>query len=44
MSSNREQYTATRDALLTEITTFLKDDSRFLAAWLAALGEENKPG
>jgi hypothetical protein len=35
MSSNREQYTAARDALLTEITAFLKDDPRFLAAWLA---------
>ncbi len=34
MSSNREQYTAARDALLTEITAFLKDDPRFLAAWL----------
>ncbi len=35
MSSNREQFTAARDALLTEITAFLKDDPRFLAAWLA---------
>jgi Putative nucleotidyltransferase DUF294 len=35
MSSNREQYVAARDALLTEITAFLKDDPRFLAAWLA---------
>src|SRR5215469_14578191 len=35
MTSNREQYTAARDALLTKITAFLKDDPRFLAAWLA---------
>ena len=35
MSSNREQYTAARDALLAEITAFLKNDPRFLAAWLA---------
>ncbi len=35
MSSNREQYTAARDALLAEVTTFLKNDPRFLAAWLA---------
>ncbi|QBD76203.1 hypothetical protein EPA93_09340 [Ktedonosporobacter rubrisoli] len=35
MSSNREQFTAARDALLTKITAFLKDDPRFLAAWLA---------
>ena len=35
MSSNREQYTAARDTLLTEVAGFLKDDPRFLAAWLA---------
>lgn len=35
MSSNREQYVAARDTLLAEITAFLKDDPRFLAAWLA---------
>jgi hypothetical protein len=35
MSNNREQYTAARDVLLTEITAFLKNDPRFLAAWLA---------
>jgi hypothetical protein len=35
MSSNREQYTAARDTLLTEIAGFLKEDPRFLAAWLA---------
>src|SRR5947207_172790 len=35
MSSHREQYTAARDTLLTEIPAFLKDDPRFVAAWLA---------
>jgi hypothetical protein len=35
MSSNREQYTAARDTLLTEVAGFLKEDPRFLAAWLA---------
>lgn len=35
MSNNREQYIAARDALLADITAFLKNDPRFLAAWLA---------
>lgn len=35
MSSNQEQYTAARDELLAKIIAFLKDDPRFLAAWLA---------
>lgn len=35
MLRNREQYTAAREALLIEITAFLKNDPRFLVAWLA---------
>ena len=44
MSGKQEQYTAARDALLTEITAFLKNDPRFVAAWLSGSfgrGEQN---
>lgn len=44
MSNKQEQYTAARDALLASITAYLKEDARFVAAWLAGSfgrGEQN---